>query len=92
VRTLSKMLDAVFRAPAPSRRDPHRRARAEAKALALALGSEVEPLRDGGMNVWPPAGIGPDEDPFDGDHYAQNWTEAATMLRAYRDASAGRRA
>jgi hypothetical protein len=62
--------------------DPHRKARTEAKALAAQHGVEIEKLRDGGFNVWPPKGYEGD-DPHEGDHYAIDWDEVLPKVRAY---------
>ena len=79
---IGKQISAVFRAPAPRRADPHRKARTQAKALAEEHGIEIERLRDGGFNVWPPktfSGV----DPHDGDHFANDWDQVLQMVLAY---------
>jgi hypothetical protein len=89
---LQRELSRLFR-PAPARQpDIHRKARQQAKALAKQHGIEIEPL-NGGMNVWPPKGWADVErwagvDPFDGDHYCPDWTEALQMVGVYARAVA----
>ena len=56
--------------PNPQKSDTQRRQREEAKQLAAEHGIEIEKLREGGMNVWPPKGLADCLDPFDGDHFA----------------------
>lgn len=82
MKALSRALTKTFRAPAERRPDVHRAAREEAKRLAKEHGIEIEPLRDGGMNVWPPKGW-KIADPHDGDHFASDWSAALPMVRAY---------
>lgn len=82
MKTLSTSLSKLFR-PTPTRRpDTQRKAREEAKRLAKAHGVGIEALKDGGMNVWPPKSFS-GEDPWAGDHFAQDWREALLMVRAY---------
>jgi hypothetical protein len=84
MRTLSGMLGAAFKAPAVKKPDTHRRAREEAKRLAALCGCEIEKCSSGGWNVWPPkASV---VDPFDGDHYAQDWAEVLVMVAQYAKA------
>lgn len=87
MKTLSRELGALFRPAPPRRGDPHRKARERAKALAARLGVEVERLAGGGMNVWPPRGLASHADPFEGDHYAQDWPDALQRVEAYEAAS-----
>ncbi|MBP8275557.1 MAG: hypothetical protein KAX55_01515 [Propionivibrio sp.] len=80
---LEKALGRVFKAPAPKKPDTQRRGREEAKKLAAEHGIEIEKLREGGMNVWPPKNLPDDLDPFDGDHFAADWTDALSMIKQY---------
>ena len=85
VSSLARQLGAYFK-PAPAKRtDPHRKAREESKRLAAPLGVEIEKCRGDGFNVWPPADMMPADDPHDGDHYANDWTEVLAMVRIYAD-------
>ena len=34
-----------------------------------------------GMMVWPPVGL--EDDPFESDHFANDWHEALNMFKAY---------
>lgn len=79
--TLASMIAATFRAAPARKPDPFRRDRAEARALAAVHSIEIEPMRPG-FNVWPPKSWR-GADPFEGDHYAQDWREVATMVRTY---------
>jgi hypothetical protein len=82
--SLSAALSRTFAAPRARAPDPHRRAREQAKPLAAQHGIEIERV-DSGFNVWPPkafAGV----DPFDGDHYAQDWGDVLARVKAYADA------
>ncbi|MFC5550169.1 hypothetical protein [Massilia aerilata] len=81
-KNLGAMLGKLLRAPAPRKQDTQRKAREQAKALAHTHGIEIERLRDGGFNVWPPKAFAGD-DPHDGDHYAADWEEALAHVRAY---------
>lgn len=87
MRGLQKHLGALFRPEAPKRGDPHRKARELAKPLAKQLGVEVERLEGSGFNVWPPRGLATGADPFEGDHYAADWSEVLKMVQAYEKAS-----
>ena len=70
--------------PPPVRNpDLHRKDRIEAKRLAAERGMEIEKLRDGGWNVWPPKGMADADDPFHGDHYCNGWAEIYVMVRTY---------
>lgn len=51
--------------------------------LALEHGIEIEALEGGGMNVWAPQGIDESVDPYAGDHYASDFTEALAMVEVY---------
>ena len=80
-KTLSSSLSKLFR-PTPTRRpDTQRKAREEAKRRAKEHVVGIEELKDGGMNVWPPKSFS-GEDPWPGDHFAQDWNEALPMVLA----------
>ena len=82
MKSIQATLHTMFRPPRKRlRADPHRKAREHAKALAHKHGIEIESFPDGGMMVWPPAGL--EDDPFEGDHFANDWHEALNMLKAY---------
>lgn len=87
VRGLQRQLGALFRPEAEKRGDPHRKARELAKPLAKRLGVEVERLAGSGFNVWPPRALQAGADPFEGDHYAADWSEVLKMVQAYEKAS-----
>lgn len=77
------MLARAF-GPQPARLpNLHRRARVEAQALARQHGIEIERL-DSGMNVWPPKAFAL-PDPWDGDHFCEDWCQACRMVRAYAE-------
>lgn len=79
---LDKLLfRAAFTLPT-IRKDVHRKARIEAKRLAAARGFEIEKLKDGGFNVWPPKDLAGD-DQFAGGHYCNDWDEVVAMARVY---------
>ena len=85
MKTLIRLLNVTFkpgRAP-----DPFRKPRAEAKRLAAEAGVDIESLRPeyAGSNVWPPKGLEPPNDPYAGDHYADDWNEVLVMVRRYHD-------
>ena len=88
MKSLERSLSAFFTPRAERRGDPHRKSREASKRLALQLGVEVEPLREGGFNVWPPRGLDDNDDPFRGDHYACDWTEVLEHLQGYKNAAA----
>ena len=70
----------------PKRQDSQRKAREEANRLADLHGISIERLRDG-INVWPPMAISDtDRDPYDGDHFANDWSDALEMVQAYAKA------
>lgn len=83
--SLSRQLSTLF---APKQRPPamngrqFKGQRERARALAGQYGIEIEPMSPG-MNVWPPAGVADVLDPFDGDHYAQDWADALARVEAY---------
>lgn len=84
LRTLERALGKLFKGPAPKQQDKQRKPREEAKRLAAEHGIEIEKLPGGGMNVWAPARIAAD-DPFEGDHYANDWQEALVTVQTYAD-------
>lgn len=88
MRGLQRQLGALFRPEAAKRGDPHRKARELARPLAKKLGVEVERLDGSGFNVWPPRALQAGADPFEGDHYAADWSEVLTMVLAYEKTSA----
>ena len=79
---LDKALGKMFSAPAPKKPDTQRRSREQAKALAAQHGIEIEKFKEGGMNVWAPQSLTAN-DPFEGDHFADDWTAALEMVKAY---------
>lgn len=85
MKALNRALTRLFKPTAPKRPDTHRKAREEAKRLAALHGIEIEAFKpkDGtGMNVWPPKGF-KGKDPHEGDHYAEDWTDALERVKAY---------
>lgn len=74
-------LTKLFGSKKPKQKDVFRSARMKAKALAAKHQIEIE-KRDGGMNVWAPATLAA-PDPFEGDHFADDWSEALAMVTAY---------
>lgn len=82
---LERDLGALFNPPPArsARKDPCRKTRELAKKLAAEHGIKIEKFREGGMNVWPPAGIDAKEDPYDEDHYVSDWDEALPVVEAY---------
>lgn len=87
LKQLEQALGSVFKSPSPRKPDPQRRQREEAKQLASKHGIEIEKLREGGMNVWPPKALPDCLDPFDGDHFAEDWTDVLSMVKDYVAAS-----
>lgn len=81
MKQLQARLTDLFKPPRPRVPDPQRKAREEAKRLAKAAGIEIERI-GAGMNVWPPQAY-KQPDPWEGDHYAQDWHEALDMVRTY---------
>jgi hypothetical protein len=84
---LSRMIGSAFKAPATKKPDVYRKEREEAKRLASICGCEIERCGSG-WNVWPPkesatGSIHPGTltDPFDGDHYCQDWREVLEMVK-----------
>ena len=82
MQSLGRMLHQTFAPPAPRKKDAQRKAREQAKPLIKRLGIDLEKC-DSGWNVWPPKSI--EVDPFDGDHYAQDWNEVLLMAQRYAD-------
>ena len=81
MKSIQATLHTMFHPPRKRlRADPHRKARERTKALAHKHGIEIERFPDGGMMLWPPAGI--EDDPFEGDHFANDWHEALSMPEA----------
>lgn len=74
--------------------DPERGARQKAKALAASHGIEieVEPGRGGNVIVWGLRDIPDAEDPYEGDHYANDWADALDRVQAYADIVTRKRA
>ena len=83
MRALKKSLNNLFGAPKKRAPDNHRKAREVAKPLIQQLGIELEKLPGGGYNVWPPKAIAAQADPFEGDHYADDWGGVLEMVRGY---------
>lgn len=80
--TLGRMLGRTFKPAATRRPDIYRKEREEAKRLAAICGCAIE--REGaGWNVWPPAALPIESDPFEGDHYCQDWSEVLDAVRLY---------
>lgn len=73
LRKLSSNLAKRFRTPAVRKPDTFRKQREQAKQLAAARCIEVEKIEGGGMNVCPPKGLASADDPYGGDHYADDW-------------------
>lgn len=80
MKSLDKILYDTF-TPRTVKSDPQRKAREEAKKLAANRGFEIERLKDGGFNVWPPKDAVKDN--FEGDHFARDWGEVLPMARWY---------
>jgi len=83
MKTLSRNLSAMFKPPGPKRANQlHRAAREKAKLIASTLHVELERRKgESGLNVWPTKPL--DADPFEGDHYAEDWQDALLRLNAY---------
>jgi hypothetical protein len=79
---LGKMLGKLFTAPATRKPDIQRKAREAAKKLAAQHDIEIERLKGGGFNVWPPKKFA-GEDPHEGDHFASDWEEVLEHVRPY---------
>lgn len=67
-KNLGTRLGKLFHAPALRNKDPQRKAREQAKKLATTHGIEIERMREGGFNVWPPEDF-KGNDVHEGDHY-----------------------
>ena len=80
---LGRMIAPYFRPTAPkSPAQRHRAARYKARKFAATLHLELETFRgETGVNVWPTKHI--EDDPFDGDHYAEDWEGALGRIRSY---------
>lgn len=79
-----RMLAAAFKAPPERKSDPFRQSRERAKVLAALHGIELEKAKGGGgMNVWPPKTLADENDPFDADHYAEDWDDALDRVQRY---------
>lgn len=80
---LGRLIAAYIQPTAPaSPHQRHRAARHKARKLAATLHLELETFRgETGVNVWPTKNI--DNDPFDGDHYAEDWADALGRVRSY---------
>jgi hypothetical protein len=83
LRKLEKAFGKLFQASPKKPSDPHRKSRTKAKLLAAEHGIEVEKLAEGGMNVWAPDWVPEAQDPFAGDHFANDWAEALSMIEQY---------
>lgn len=85
MKILERKLGRLFGQTAPRRPDSHRKDREQANALAKAHGITLEKFQvsDGsGINVWPAPAM-TRADPWEGDHYAQDWKDALHMVRTY---------
>lgn len=83
MRALKKSLNNLFSTPKKRAPDNHRKAREAAKPLIQKLGIELEKFREGGFNVWPPKTLADHDDPFEGDHYANDWDDVLERVQAY---------
>ena len=83
MKTLSRSLAAYFRPSAPkSSGHLHRTARQKSQRLAATLYVQLETSKgEAGVNVWPTRRV--DVDPFEGDHYAQDWADALQRVQTY---------
>lgn len=54
-------------------------------ARAKALGIEIE-RQAGGYMLWPPDGMAAEDDPYEGDHWADDWAAVTRMVAAYEGA------
>lgn len=74
-----------FRGKAARRPDTGRKDREWAKPVAKEYGIEIERL-GGGWNVWPPKQLTSKPgwfDPYEGDHFCQDWAEVRSMVSQY---------
>jgi len=86
MKNLQRELARMFSEPKRRKPDPHRRDREIAKPLAAQHGIEIERCEDGGFNVWPPKALDTRPewiDPFDGNHFCNDWTEARMLIERY---------
>ena len=85
MKTLSRNLASLFKPVALKKPGQlHRAARQKTKRLAATLHVQIETFKgESGLNVRPTKRI--DVDPFDGDHYAQDWTDALQRVQAYSE-------
>lgn len=87
MKALQQALTRTFapvrsRAPRPAATS-QRRERQQAQALALQCGCTIERCTPG-WNVWPPKpvpGVAQPPDPYEGDHYCQDWKEVLAMVQ-----------
>ena len=88
MKTLSRNLASLFKPVALKRPGQlHRAARQKAKKLAATLHVQIETFKgESGLNVWPTKRI--DLDPFDGDHHAQDWSDALQRVQTYAEIQA----
>ncbi len=82
MKSLSQQLGTLFSAPVRRRNDPFTTARIRAPQIATSCGVEIETVKGGGFNVWPPRSDR-QRDPYAGDHYASDWNEVLVMVEGY---------
>lgn len=81
VRKLPEAPPADPAAPRRAEAVGTRKSREEARALAAKHGIEIE--RDGHcLVIWPPSRLCAD-DPHEGDHYAEDWSDALERVKTY---------
>ena len=81
MKSIQATLHTMFHPPRKRlRADPHRKACERARAPAHKHDIEIERFPDGGMMVWPPVGL--EDDPFEGDRFANDRPEALNMPEA----------
>ena len=84
LKKLERHLTKIFASSKPKKLDSFRKEREKAKRMAAEHGIEIERLAEGGMNVWPPSQVADtDRDPFTGDHHAEDWQVALSMVQQY---------
>lgn len=84
MKLLKERLNSIFKPPSARKPDAFRKSRELAKKIARIHGIEIERLRDGGFNLWPPrAFVG--TDPMDGDHYSIDWLEVLKSVEVYAE-------
>lgn len=83
-------LSEVLPIKAASRKDAAAKAeaaaRVKARRLAKAHNIDIETYRTDGHTsiiVWGPKGVDLDVDPFEGDHYADDWADALERVQTY---------